>query len=686
VVLRALPITFLNLAFLFGFGPPGPSSPEPAADSRPLGKISWSDRTVFLLGELADADRIYLTTNIVASGHPGAILYDGPKAGQYLKEFLRAFSPGQIAALGGFTEGETTLADRLGFRGAFRLAGEQANNELGLELFSHPESVVVCPPEPRNQFLQAACLAGALHAPLISPPHTDKERSALKLKLQNWGPRRIYLIGSAARLDFRVHPAKVQRVDGAEEVSAAALGLLAKKGPVQTFVITNPADKARGLGSMSSLAPFIAMRRHAALLFTNETGDDCAALVNRSGGHAGLSMANNLVLVAGLKSIPTERRANPIAGKDATIEMEPLTPMGAEPFTFATGRLFHDDPGVVMLLLARERLLEQQARNLQAGARPARRALIVSNPGGGLPLLETFSRTTAMELRDRGYETTALFDDRVNRQEVRRLLPSQDIFLWEGHYRTLIDAYEMPTWTEPLRPALVFLQSCLALNEADAQPLLQRGAIGLIGSSTRTYSGTGGAFTLAFFDALLYENQSLGASLRQAKNFLLAYTLLKEKRLGENAKLAGANLRSAWAFTLWGDPELHLPLPDSAAEPTPHVTPHVSGNTVILTIPGSGHRTVSSTQYQAQVWPNGRLAGLVFKELKEDERRLVPLLFAEVSLPHGRSGQMPHLTSRLPDSRWVFCWDRSRSCGYLLALPRPQDKDEIRFHVSWTAQ
>ena len=54
----------------------------------------------------------------------------------------------------------------------------------------------------------------------------------------------------------------------------------------------------------------------------------------------------------------------------------------------------------------------------------------------------------------------------------------------------------------------------------------------MVGSSTRTYSGSGGAFSLAFFNALLYDGQSLGGSLRQAKNFLLAYALLKEKRLG----------------------------------------------------------------------------------------------------------------------------------------------------------
>src|SRR5438094_10292940 len=117
--------------------------------------------------------------------------------------------------------------------------------------------------------------------------------------------------------------------------------------------------------------------------------------------------------------------------------------------------------------------------------------------------MEMFSRHTARELQNCGYQTTPLFEEDVNKDDVRRLLPEQDLFLWEGHYKTMVENYQLPTWTEPLRPSLVVLQSCLALNEPEAMPLIQRGAVAVVGSSTRTYSGTGGAFTLAFFDAVL---------------------------------------------------------------------------------------------------------------------------------------------------------------------------------------
>ena len=75
-------------------------------------------------------------------------------------------------------------------------------------------------------------------------------------------------------------------------------------------------------------------------------------------------------------------------------------------------------------------------------------------------------------------------------------------------------------------------------------PCCHRGAVAVVGSSSRTYSASGGAFSLAFFDAVLYDDQSLGGSLRQAKNFLLAYSA-EGRRLGEDAKRTGARCAAA---------------------------------------------------------------------------------------------------------------------------------------------
>jgi hypothetical protein len=353
-----------------------------------------------------------------------------------------------------------------------------------------------------------------------------------------------------------------------------------------------------------------------------------------------------------------------------------MTPTGTEPFTLATGRLFADDRGLVPLMLARQKLLASKTSSLKA--------LVVSNPSGGLPLLETFSRNTAKELANMGYQSTALFNRDVNPDQIRQLMPDQDIFLWEGHYATLTKEYKMQEWTEPMRPSLVFLQSCLALADGKAQPFLQRGAVAVIGTSTRTYSATGGACSLAFFDAILYDHETVGGSLRQAKNFLLAYSLLKEKRLGKGAKLTGANLRSSWAFSLWGDPTLNFPCPEVPGDTLPSVHQTVQGHTIVITLPDARYRKAISNQYQAEMSPNGRLAGLItLDEDEENVKHLVPFIFAEIQLPKAPAEKTPRLRSRLPESRWVFNWDARRKCGYLLFMPRAKDQGELRFNVDW---
>jgi hypothetical protein len=208
----------------------------------------------------------------------------------------------------------------------------------------------------------------------------------------------------------------------------------------------------------------------------------------------------------------------------------------------------------------------------------------------------------------------------------------------------------------------------------------------VLGSSTRTYSGSGGACSLAFFNAVLYENQSVGDALRQAKNFLLVYALLKDKRLGKGATRTGANIRSAWAFTLWGDPTLKLPMPprpDNEGCCVPFVRHEVQGSTLVISLPDKAKVPVQTDKYRTELLPNGRAAGLVKKEKIDDRRPLVPFVFAEVSLPRGRLGLTPHLSSRLPSNRWVFCWDQRRRCGYLLITPRREDTEEIRFHIHW---
>jgi hypothetical protein len=670
-------LLFLGLGFglLSVYSPGTPVAAEPLAWTGAA--RAKATRQVFLGGHLADEQVVTFTTAIHASGHPGVVLLDSAKSGTPARNFLAAYRPERVIPVGSFPEGITDLEKRLNVTPAPAIPWKGGPpEELWKVLFPKARRVVVCPDKPRRLLLQAACLAGVLRAPLVVLHGPDEEAARFRARLGRWQTTSVYAVGSAARACRGLTGVKVFRLADEEAVAAAHLRHLVQKGPVRTLVVANPADTGKDQGGMSALAPWIALQKHAALLLTNDRGDNVNAVVQTALRNQHLLRADALILVATLSAIPMEQRPNPIpADKDAYIEMEPMTPRGNEPFSFATGRLFNEDPAVVPLYLARQRLLRRNAGS-------ARKALLVSNPAGGLPLLEAFSRNTAKEFRNRGYEMTAMFGSDADQKRLRKLLPEQDIFLWEGHHNTLIREYCVQEWPEPLRPALIFLQSCLALAEPKAQPFLERGAIGVVGSSTRTYSGSGGACALAFFDALHYDHQTVGGSLRQAKNFLLAYALLKEKRLGKDAKHKGANTRASWAFTLWGDPTVKLPNPRQPDNALAAVRHKVRGNTLVISLPDTAYPKVVTTKYQTQMRPNARMAGLL-RGHDEDGKRLVPFVFVEVHLPKAPPGKVPHLSSRIPGRQWVFCWDGRRQYGYLLITPRAKDQHELRFRIKW---
>lgn len=648
---------------------------ETASRERPAPRTPA--KVVYVAGAMPET--ALLALHAAAEAHAAdCFLLDSVRASAYLRAHLAGSAVQHVVPLGSFAESRNGLERRLDASAAPpKLVDGALPTALWRELFPRAEQVVLCPAAPRAQLLQAACLAGTLHAPLLVLGGQSASDAPLRQLVAEWGATRGFFVGTAQALRSALPGLEAHCLPDADAVAAARLKVLSAAGPVEAVVVANPADARAGQLGMSTLAPLVAARKRAQLLLTNAAGDDAEALVLAAVRNPALRRVDTVLLVADLKAIPMGQRPNPIPkDKDPLIEMEPLTPSGNEPFSFSIGRLFHDDPAVIPLLLAREARL--------ARADGPRRALVASNPGGAMRLLEAFSRSTVNELRNAGYETTAFFGKEVNGDDLRRLLPEHDVFLWEGHHNPLINDFALPSWDEPLPPSFVFLQSCLALKDYKAQPLLSRGAIGVVGSSTRTYSASGGACSLAFFDALLYDDETLGGALRQAKNFLLAYALLKEKRLGKDATRTGANLRAAWAFTLWGDPMLRLPRPALPDDARPAVRHEVHGDTIVVYLPVETHDLVTSTPYQAAMMPNARLAGLLRKDKDEESLALVPFVFAEVHLPRARPGLTPHLHGKVPASQYVFTWDARRAHGYLLVAPGSRTDRELRFHVEWT--
>jgi hypothetical protein len=638
-----------------------------------------SERIVYLARDLADEQLIVLSATLAAWRPESVLLLDSSKASPYLKSFLATYKPVQIIPVGTDADSVADLEGRLDIKATAPLAWSHGHPlALWRSLFNRAQEVVVCPVHPRGALLQAACLAGALRAPLFVLHGRDSETARLVRQIGEWQTRRVHLIGKAAKLAEQLPAVDHVKLGGESAVAAAYQKQLSRKGRIENVVFANPYDTGGEMGGTSALAPWIAPRRNAALLLTNAEGTDVVEVMERAQRREALRQVDALLYLANLKAIPAWHRPNPIPGdKDQQIEMEPLTPSGNQPFTYAIGRLFHEDRAIVPLMLARQQMLLDSRRPLKA--------LVASNSGGSLSLLETFSRNTIEALRQAGVETTTLIGNKVSRDEVRKQMSLHNLFLWEGHSGTLMNDYEFPTWDDAVPPTFVFLQSCLSLTEPRVGSLLRRGAFAVLGSSTRTYSGSGGATSLAFFNAVLHEDRPVGDALRHAKNFLLAYALLKEKRLGKGATRTGANIRSAWAFTLWGDPTLKLPVPSRADDDccVPFVRHEVQGNAIIVSRPDKAKVPVQTDKYRTELLPNERAAGLVKKEKIDDRRPLVPFVFTEVHLPRGRMGQTPHLSSRLPSNRWVFCWDERRRRGYLIITPRPQDTEEMRFHVRW---
>ena len=628
--------------------------------------------TVVVAGAMADADLLALAVMTAVAIPDADFLLDTPRAETTVRQFLDRLGPERVQPVGVFPE-DHDPARRWGVGDPITRPVAADPVAYAWSLFPKAERVVVAPRTPADQLLQAACLAGASHAPLFVLRDGDDPTRGLKELVDSRGIKGVDAVGTAADACKHLPAVTISHLPTAEAVAAAHRKELARGGPIRQLVLANPSDPK----GIATLAPWVAVKRRAALLLTAPDGANAAALVAAALTHKDTAEADALLVLAGPEAVPQVKRPNPAEGKDEKIDVEPWVLEGNDPISLAAGRVFHDDRAIVPLVFARQRLV---------GRNPGPpKILIASNPGDGLPLLETFSRNTGRELENAGCIVTGRYGKAdLSAKELRDLLPEQDVFLWEGHYRTLIDTFEMPKWTEPLRPSVIFLQSCLALNPAEAGLLFDRGAVAVVGSPNRTYSGSGGAFSLAFFDALAYDGRDTGGAMRHAKNYLLCYADLKEKRLGDAAKLSGANRRAAWCFTLWGDPTLKLPKPAPAATALPALKCETVKNVITLTLPEKRYPATDVPPYKAEMWPGGRLAGL-FTTDGEESRRLSPLAFAEISLPDAPANKVPRLTTKMPAKNWVFRWDARRKVGFLLVLPREKDGTGMEFRVRWDA-
>jgi len=577
---------------------------------------------VYLVTSGSDSDLLMISAAVAASDHSGILIRETPIQRDGIRRFLKDFRAEKVV----------------------RIEANADPRPMWNSLFPRIDRVIIASKKDRPLAIQAAILAGLERVPLWLADESSPESKKIGEKI----------IASVP---------EVTLLRNADHVAQRILDHFAKNGPIESVIVVNPSDERH-----ATLAPWLAHHFQAPVLFAPD-GD-----VNRLFRSLPkvLNGVESVIILGDAKSIATEQRPNPLEGKDLAIEMEPLTPIGNDPFSYSIGRLFDTDPAGVLLTIARQRLI--------AISQPPR-ALIASNPGSSLDLLEMCSRHSARELRDRGFDTTELFRDDLTAEILRDRMPHQDLLIWEGHHNTLIRDWEFSSWDEPMKPSLVVLQSCLTLADEKVRPLFRRGAVAVVSTSSRTYSASGGAFTLAYLDAMLYDGCTNGEALRQAKNFLIAYGKLKDQRFAMGSKLNGANRRCAWSFALWGDPTLKLPLPDVTDTAPSAVRWSMESDSVIkVTIPQTDGELVRVGKYRASIRPNMRLAGLLQSD--NDDRKPVPMVFGEIALPNAPEHGEPTLKTKLPSRNWTTLWDARRKVIYILAIPRSDD-ESIRFRVSW---
>src|SRR5690242_7348948 len=102
--------------------------------------------------------------------------------------------------------------------------------------------------------------------------------------LTEWKTRRVLAVADEA-LQGQLASVHVVHLPDEAAVTALAWRHLQPAGPVQTLVVANPADHYKDLSAMSALAPYLAIKHRAALVLTDDHGENTAAVVGKALKH-----------------------------------------------------------------------------------------------------------------------------------------------------------------------------------------------------------------------------------------------------------------------------------------------------------------------------------------------------------------------------------------------------------------
>jgi hypothetical protein len=384
------------------------------------------------------------------------------------------------------------------------------------------------------------------------------------------------------------------------------------------------------------------------------------------------------------QSLPDEEVDDPVAAAgldtkltEAKVAVAPLSGLiQHQPCQFRVGRITGDCLSSISLLIARN------LHHAEKSSDNAPTALILANTDSDLPIMETITRTTAQTLERSGWQVRANYGWRTSWYKRFGRLWGADLVLYEGHTANLSQSVQFDPEREPILCGMYVFQGCKTLRQPEVSALLRNGAVGVVGTTTNTYSASGSALAKVLVDAMVLDQMDAGTSLMIARNFMLSLADLKQRRGHEQGPKI---MRGGMTFSLWGDPTWRLPKSPARPTDTEVVRGTVNGNLIELQIPQTFAPAVKVGDYTAEIPLSAKLAGMYEWESEEHTgRQLPPLYFAVIPLPNWNSANEPRITSPLARNRWSSLWDPQSRWLYLLVQSSTRNEHDrgrkLSFH------
>jgi len=483
--------------------------------------------------------------------------------------------------------------------------------------------------------LRAATFAGATGSALIL---LDDDAALTRERLGAWGVKTLYVTPPvAARPELATLGLTVETLATARDLNVRLLATLPVRP--ELVVVTNPADRLGRFSpsSLSLLAPLVATVHRAPLLLVQSAAPvEIEAQVHGFVGRHGLR-PRDVVLVGDELALRSHRVPDPVlaaggpealgGGREVRVELFSRI-QEWKPQDLAVGRIVAEDASQASAVLARQ---------LHGAAAPRRPVVFLSNADEVFALGETISRTTTNELKNAGVPLRAYFREQVTPQVIQRALADTDVLVWEGHARDLT-LEERGGVASDQTPAVVVLQGCYTLDRSDPFILMERGTRAIVATSAAIYSSSGSAFARALFDSLVYDDADLGTAVRNARNMLLALTLLKKERGHADWT---KTYRAALAFALWGDPTTKPPFQKRGKPGRAPVEWTLEEGGLALSIPRAKLPRVDVGRYRAAPASRAMLSGLILKDGEREERWVKDLYFTVQSMPPGAKHVCP---------------------------------------------